>query len=135
MTLRLSLATFCRPDNSFAFDFLQHDVHIRHRTDYDKQKAVVVVIAYAPLIRETNVREHGECISKGLGNLCSSAVYNQGQLTLIFNTISCGLQSKASNNRVNTAGTYNRLLEKANENVANLRKHKFLQKMTSRNTS
>jgi len=27
------------------------------------------------------------------------------QLTLIFNTISCGLQSKAANNRVNTAGT------------------------------
>jgi len=41
----------------------------------------------------------------GLGNLCSSVVYNQGQLTLIFNTISCGLQSKAANNRVNSAGT------------------------------
>jgi len=62
---------------------------------------------------------------RGLGNLCSSAVYNQGQLTLIFNTVSCGLQSKASNNRVNTAGTYNRVLEKANENVANQRKHTF----------
>jgi len=43
---------------------------------------------------------------RGLGNLCSSAVYNQGQLTsMIINTISCGLQSKAANNRVNTAGT------------------------------
>jgi len=41
MTLSLSLATFCRP-NSFAFDFLQHHVHIRHRRDYDKQKAVVL---------------------------------------------------------------------------------------------
>jgi len=37
---------------------------------------------------------------RGLGNLCSSAVYNQGQLTLIFNTISCDLQSKGANNRV-----------------------------------
>jgi len=36
---------------------------------------------------------------RGLGNLCSSAVYDQGQLTLIFNTISWGLQSKAANNR------------------------------------
>jgi len=43
---------------------------------------------------------------RGLGNLCSSAVYNQGQLTsIIINTISCDLQSKAANNRVNTAGT------------------------------
>jgi len=42
---------------------------------------------------------------RGLDNLCSSAVYNQGQLTLILNTISCGLQSKAANNRVNSAGT------------------------------
>ena len=33
------------------------------------------------------------------------AIYNQGQLTFIFNTISCGLQSKAANNRVNSAGT------------------------------
>jgi len=43
MTLSLSLATFCRTNSSFAFDFLQHHVHIRHRMDYDKQKAVVVV--------------------------------------------------------------------------------------------
>jgi len=41
MTLSLSLATFCRP-NSFALDFLQHHVHIRHSRDYDEQKAVVV---------------------------------------------------------------------------------------------
>ena len=33
----------CRPNSSLAFDFLQHHVHIRHRRDYDKQKAVVVV--------------------------------------------------------------------------------------------
>jgi len=43
---------------------------------------------------------------RGLGNLCSSAGYNQRQLTLIgTNTISCGLQSKTANNRVNTACT------------------------------
>jgi len=42
MTLSLSLAAFCRP-NSFAFDFLQHHVHIRYRRGYDKPKAVVVV--------------------------------------------------------------------------------------------
>jgi len=39
MTLSLSLATFCRPNSSFAFDFLQRHVHIHHRGDYDKQKA------------------------------------------------------------------------------------------------
>jgi len=54
MTLSLSLATFCRPHPSFAFDFLQHHVHIRHRRDYDKQKAVVVV--QASLMRE--MHEH-----------------------------------------------------------------------------
>jgi len=43
MTLRLSLAKFCRTNSSLAFDLLQHHVHIRHRRDYDKQKAVVVV--------------------------------------------------------------------------------------------
>jgi len=52
MTLSLSLATFCRPNSSFAFDFLQHHAHIRHRRDYDKQKEVVVV--YASLMRETH---------------------------------------------------------------------------------
>jgi len=29
MTVILSLATFCQPNSSFAFDFLQHNVHIR----------------------------------------------------------------------------------------------------------
>jgi len=51
MTLSVSLATFCRPNYSFAFDFFQHHVHIRHRWDYDQQKAVLVV--QASLIRET----------------------------------------------------------------------------------
>jgi len=43
MTLSFSLATFNRQNSSFAFDFLQRHVHIRHRRDYDKQKAVVMV--------------------------------------------------------------------------------------------
>jgi len=43
MTFSLSLATFCRPNSSFSFDFLHHHVHIHHRKDYDKQNAVVVV--------------------------------------------------------------------------------------------
>ena len=43
MTLSLSFATFCRQNSSFAVDFLQHHLHIRHMRDYDKQKAVVVV--------------------------------------------------------------------------------------------
>ena len=62
MTLSLYMVTFCRPVSSFAFDFLQHHVHIRHRRDYDKQKAVVV--AYA-LFHAGNarVRERRECIS------------------------------------------------------------------------
>jgi len=45
MTLRLSLAKFCRLSSSFAFDFLQHNVYVHRRKDYDKQKAVVVVYA------------------------------------------------------------------------------------------
>jgi len=32
MTLSLSLVTFCQPNSSFPFDFLQHHVHIRHRS-------------------------------------------------------------------------------------------------------
>jgi len=36
MTLSHSLATFCRSNSSFALDSLQHDVYIRHRSDYDE---------------------------------------------------------------------------------------------------
>ena len=43
MTLSHSLDKFCRPNSSFAFDFFQHHVHILHRRNYYKQKAVVVV--------------------------------------------------------------------------------------------
>ena len=60
MTLSLPLAMFCRPNSSFAIDFLQHHVHIRHRRDYDKQKAVVEV-KHAGNAR---VRERRERISK-----------------------------------------------------------------------
>jgi len=38
---------------------------------------------------------------RGLGNLCSSAAYNHRRLTLIFNTIPCGLKSRAAYNRIN----------------------------------
>jgi len=47
MTLCLSFTTFCRPNFFFAFDFLQHHVHIRHRRDYDKQKAVAISLIIA----------------------------------------------------------------------------------------
>jgi len=48
-----------------------------------------------------------ECISESKTKVtrCSSAPYNQGRLTLIFNTISCGLQLspyRVAYNRVNT---------------------------------
>ena len=78
MTLNLSLGTFCRPNSSFAFDFLQHHVHIRHRRDYDKQKAVVVV--QASLIRKTH--EHAN-------------VTNAFQ-RLRQPMFKCGLQSRAA---------------------------------------
>ena len=45
---------------------------------------------------------------RGLGNQCSSAVYNQRRLTIEL-----------------IRQTHDRPLEKANENVANQRKHKF----------
>jgi len=32
-----------RPNSLFTLNSLQHHVHIRHRRDYDEQKAVVVV--------------------------------------------------------------------------------------------
>jgi len=53
MTLSLSSARFCRPNSSFAFDFLQHQVHIRHMRVYDDQKAVVMVQASLPGLPKT----------------------------------------------------------------------------------
>jgi len=41
--LSLSLATFFQPNSLFTFYYLQHHMLIRHRRDYDEQKAVVVV--------------------------------------------------------------------------------------------
>jgi len=40
---RLSLGTFSRSNSSFAFCSPQHHAHIRHKRDYDEQKAAVVV--------------------------------------------------------------------------------------------
>jgi len=47
MTLSLFLATFCRPNYSFAFDFLQHHVHIRHRRGYVTSFWIVCVHIFA----------------------------------------------------------------------------------------
>ena len=58
---------------------------------------------------------------RGWGNLCSSAVYNQGQLILIYTHF-----VRLKINLIRQA--HNRLLEKANENVANQRKHKFFKR-------
>ena len=49
-------------------------------------------------VKHTSTRKY----LRRLGNLCSNAAYNQGQLTLIFYTIFCGFHSRAANNRVNT---------------------------------
>jgi len=43
MTLSLVLATFFPLSSFYAFYSLQHHVHIRHRRDYDEEKAVVMV--------------------------------------------------------------------------------------------
>jgi len=71
MTLSLSLATFCRPNSSLAFNFLQHHVHIRYRSDFDKQKAVVMVLA--SLIRETHEYANVENASH---KLRQTGIYN-----------------------------------------------------------
>ena len=99
------LGKFCRPNYYSAFDFLQHHVHIRHKRGYDKKTTVVVVQQQHQWYGKRTSTRTSRMHLRGFGNLCSSTVYNQGQLTLIFNTISCGLQSKAANNRVNKAGT------------------------------
>jgi len=53
----------------------------------------------------------------GSGELCSRELFsraanNQGPLTLIFETISCGLQTRAANNRINTVYKKNKVLPK-----------------------
>jgi len=74
MTLSLSLATFCRPNFSFAFDFLQYHVHIRYRKDYDKKGSCSGV----SIINTGNarVRERRECISE------ASVTYVQVRFTI-----------------------------------------------------
>jgi len=68
--------------------------------DYDQQKAVLVVQASLSGLRINAKRAITRKYLRGLGNLCSSAAHNQ--LTFVFNTISCGLRSRAAYNRVNT---------------------------------
>jgi len=60
---------------------------------------------------------------RGLGSLCSSAVYSRGQLTLITPFRAAYNQRQLTIELIRQA--HNRLLEKANENVANQRKYKF----------
>ena len=61
---------------------------------------------------------------RGLGNLCSSTVYNQWQVTIILTPFRAAYhQSRLTIELMRQA--HNRLLRKANENVANQQKHKF----------
>jgi len=78
------------------FSSLQYHVHIRHRRDYDEQRAVAAVQISLPGLPETwHVLSH-ESISQ------AQVTSVQVCLTLIFNTISCGLQVRTATNRINT---------------------------------
>jgi len=55
---------------------------------------------------------------RDLDNLCSSTVYNQGQLTLIFTTIRAAYNQRRLKTEL-IPQAYNRLPDRANENVAN----------------
>ena len=72
-------------------------MHIRHRKDYDEQKAVVMVLASI-----SGLRRNAKCaiVRESMSEVW--VTYVQGRLTLIFSPISCGLHSKAANDRVNT---------------------------------
>ena len=120
MTLSLSLAMFCRTLLSHSIFFSITCTSVTEGLWWRAGSCSGVSKHHGKRTSTQMSRMH----LIGLGNPCSSAVHNQGQLTLFFNTILCGLQSKAANNRVNTQA-HNRLLEKANENVENQRKHKF----------
>jgi len=93
MTLSLSLATFFRPNSSFAFDSLQHHVHIRHRRDYDEEQAGVVVKASSP----------GQPIKQEIHKYANVA---NGPQRLRQPLFKCGLQSRATKNPVNTVSTF-----------------------------
>ena len=71
---------------------------------------------------------------RGLGNLCSSAVYNQGPLTSIFTIISCGLKSRAANNQENTLSTFS-TTDKSKRERCQSGKTYILQTMTPWNVS
>ena len=66
---------------------------------------------------------------RDLGSLCSSTVYNQGQLTLILTPFRAAYNQRRQTFEV-IRQAHNRLQEKANENVANQRKQ-ILQMITS----
>jgi len=61
---------------------------------------------------------------RDLGNLCPSTVYNQRQLIINFYTVSCGLNQRRLTIEL-IMQVHNWLPEKANENIANQRKHKL----------
>jgi len=99
MTLSLSLFTFCRPNSLFPFYSLQHHVLIRHRRNYGEQKAVVVVKHHYQGCQLNAKRASTRKCLRGLSNLYSSAAYDKGRLTLIFNAVSYGLHSTAAYNQ------------------------------------
>jgi len=56
MTLSLSLATFRRTNSSFAFDFLQQHVHIRHSRDCRRQLQWCIINTGNARVRERRER-------------------------------------------------------------------------------
>jgi len=74
--------TLSRPNSLFAFCSLQHHVHIPHRRDYDEQKAFVVVNHHYQGCQLNAKRASTRKYLRGLGDLLSSAAYNQGRLTI-----------------------------------------------------
>jgi len=80
----------------FAFCYLQHRAHIRHRKDYYEHIAVVVMKASLP---ESPVERETFQYAK-VSQRFRHPMFKCG-LDLFFNTISCGLHSRAAN-RVNT---------------------------------
>ena len=91
MTLSYSLATFCRPNSSFPFDILQHNVHIRHRRDYDEHKAVVVVKHHYQGCQLTCTHEYTSASQRLRQPMFKCGL--QSRVAYIKHTISCGLQS------------------------------------------
>ena len=105
MTLSPSLSTFCRPSSvSHAILFgITSSQEGLWRTEGSYSSHSQASLPGLPTnAKRASTRKYLRC----LGDLCSSGAYNQGRLTLNFDTISCGLLSRAANNRVNTVHTY-----------------------------